>query len=589
MAQSKSPSTRDASGRIRDGYMPQRLTEPGVAAAIASKLDAPQAMALLKKAEVVPAAPRPARPLVVFSMDDSPYADKSVVMPILTEKGIKGSFCIKTDNIVNGPSTTALTWADLRQWQAAGHEIVSHTVTHKNLTTEVTTAQLEAELVDSKAALVSRGLDVVGFCYPYSASNAAVRERVRAHYQYGLGGSGSTVQPVSSYAIQRRGLGSGSDPAALKVLVDTAITNNELLIFLIHAGYDLDAAGQATLREIIDYVKSKSVSIVTAREAFQLVGNVVDVGDYVNSSSTQYHVVSGNGTVKSKPETSSTVYRGTNSVQVTDGPDTFLAGAITYASVNSIAPNGNTGQWPQAGPGNVITNRIEPAYNSWTFQDFLPTSGTATIWRRRASGTSTWGAWQNIGGSTAAASTHKVETAMDANAANKLITEFSLGTTITTVPNPGSTGPGGQPGVLRTVRALESTTYPGYNYQEWFPYQGTGIQKRYATAEGWSAWQVMGGDVVRQNAGNSAACAKVITDYSNGQTIELVPAPTTGGSPGGAPGVLTTHKYTSDTTYPGYNFQTYHVYGTSVTTDTYKRNAASATTWTPWLKITQTA
>jgi peptidoglycan/xylan/chitin deacetylase (PgdA/CDA1 family) len=530
-----------------------------------------------------PAGPRPAQPLVVFSFDDAPYTDKSVVMPILTEKAIKGTFCIKTNSVVTGTSGTSLTWQDLRDWQAAGHELNSHTVTHANLTTEVTTAQLEAELVDSKAAMIAQGLDVVGFCYPYSANNAAVRERVRAHYEYALGGAGSTIQPLGTYAITRYGIGSASVAATVKARVDTAIAAGEVLIFLIHSSYDLDAAGQTMLRDVIDYVKASSAKIVTAREAFRLAGNIVDVGDYPGG--VDYTVIGGNGKLKAS-EAGNVIKRNTNTVKITDAPNVFIDGKIYYDTVNTQAGGNDAGQWPYASPGNVITNKMEPAYNSWVFQQFIPTAApTGLVYTRRATSTTTWGAWV----SNAGASTHTVYTAMDATSVTKPLTDFPLGTSLQVVPNPGSTGPGGVPGVLRTFRATEAMTYPSYSWQQWDSYQSTASFKRYAlTSSTWSAWEgIVSNFPTRQNTQDAAACAKMFTDYVVGITYEIVPAPTSGGAPGGGvPGVLKTVKMTTDTAYPGYSYQEYHVHGNTDTTDTYKRNAASATTWTAWKKFT---
>jgi peptidoglycan/xylan/chitin deacetylase (PgdA/CDA1 family) len=66
--------------------------------------------------------------------------------------------------------------AQIRDWLAAGHEIGSHSMTHRNLR-HLDAAQAREEIAGSKKALEDRfGVPVAHFCYPYGRWNEAARD-----------------------------------------------------------------------------------------------------------------------------------------------------------------------------------------------------------------------------------------------------------------------------------------------------------------------------------------------------------------------------------------------------------------------------
>jgi peptidoglycan/xylan/chitin deacetylase (PgdA/CDA1 family) len=66
--------------------------------------------------------------------------------------------------------------AQVRDWLGAGHEIGSHSMTHRNLR-HLGAAQAREEIAGSKKALEDRfGVPVAHFCYPYGSWNEAVRD-----------------------------------------------------------------------------------------------------------------------------------------------------------------------------------------------------------------------------------------------------------------------------------------------------------------------------------------------------------------------------------------------------------------------------
>ena len=68
--------------------------------------------------------------------------------------------------------------AQVREWLAAGHEIGSHSATHRNLRHLGPAAAREEVFASKKSLEDTFGLEVRHFCYPYGSWNAAVRDLV---------------------------------------------------------------------------------------------------------------------------------------------------------------------------------------------------------------------------------------------------------------------------------------------------------------------------------------------------------------------------------------------------------------------------
>lgn len=68
--------------------------------------------------------------------------------------------------------------AQIREWLAAGHQIGSHSMTHRNLR-HLSPAEMREEISASKKLLEDRfGVEIRNFCYPYGSWNQTVRDLV---------------------------------------------------------------------------------------------------------------------------------------------------------------------------------------------------------------------------------------------------------------------------------------------------------------------------------------------------------------------------------------------------------------------------
>jgi peptidoglycan/xylan/chitin deacetylase (PgdA/CDA1 family) len=83
-------------------------------------------------------------------------------------------------DIVKGDVAEALMdEGQIREWLNAGHEIGSHSMTHRNLR-HLSPADAREEIFGSKKSLEDRfGVPVQHFCYPYGSWNEEVRDLVR--------------------------------------------------------------------------------------------------------------------------------------------------------------------------------------------------------------------------------------------------------------------------------------------------------------------------------------------------------------------------------------------------------------------------
>jgi len=100
---------------------------------------------------------------------------------ILRSRGVKGVFAITTGWI---GKRGHLTWDDVTKLYEQGHEVCSHSHTHRNLT-ELEESDLDYELGFSKRLLEDAlGEDIDCFIYPYGLYNTKVIRYTAKYYSY---------------------------------------------------------------------------------------------------------------------------------------------------------------------------------------------------------------------------------------------------------------------------------------------------------------------------------------------------------------------------------------------------------------------
>jgi peptidoglycan/xylan/chitin deacetylase (PgdA/CDA1 family) len=166
-----------------------------------------------------PVPPRSA----VLTFDDG-YADfASTVAPLLAARGLPSTLYVTTGALRGDgrppgggpfPSVTTLSWAQVRELDAAGVEIGGHTVTHPQLDT-LTRTSVREEVAGCKRRIEDAlGHRVDAFAYPHGYSSRTVRGLVR---QAGWT-SAAAIRAASAFSSER------DDPlrfARLMVQADT--------------------------------------------------------------------------------------------------------------------------------------------------------------------------------------------------------------------------------------------------------------------------------------------------------------------------------------------------------------------------------
>ena len=124
--------------------------------------------------------PAPVR--VTLTFDDSLKDHLLIAAPLLEKRGWRGTFNLVTDKI--GADDKFLTWDDVRELLRRGHEIATHTKTHRNLVVLLEKEGEEAvrrELAESRDAIA----DATGFtprflCPPFIRQNDETERLCRA-------------------------------------------------------------------------------------------------------------------------------------------------------------------------------------------------------------------------------------------------------------------------------------------------------------------------------------------------------------------------------------------------------------------------
>ncbi|SMB80504.1 polysaccharide deacetylase family protein [Deinococcus hopiensis] len=217
-------------------------------------------------------------PMITFITDDASKADKTKLLPLFKAKGIVATSAVISGQMTN-PDPYFLGLEGVRELKQAGWEIVSHTVSHPDMTT-LSDEDLLREVRDSKKELALFGFNTDTLVYPYGQQDARVRAVVCKYFRHGVlaWGEGNTLPLTTNYQIGRYALGAYANGTwgtldFYKATVDQAVKNKDWLVFMIHPGDELHTDQQQEyLSQTIDYIKGKGVPVVTMGEALRRMG-----------------------------------------------------------------------------------------------------------------------------------------------------------------------------------------------------------------------------------------------------------------------------------------------------------------------------
>ncbi len=153
---------------------------------------------------------------ISYTFDDGLRDQFTLAVPLLNEVGFKGTFFVVPGKTAETPEAAAakqfepkvmgsVSWPELKTMAAQGHEIASHTWSHRNQA-KITAVEADAELSKSFDAIKARiGKPPLTLAFPYNQSTPEARTNALKYFvacrEYQVGtGSNTTTASLNTWA-----------------------------------------------------------------------------------------------------------------------------------------------------------------------------------------------------------------------------------------------------------------------------------------------------------------------------------------------------------------------------------------------------
>ncbi len=230
--------------------------------------------------------------IVSLTFDDT-LADQAQVADLAAARGMRVTFFINSPRLDH---TGYLTRADVLAFQAAGHEIGGHTLSHADLPT-LDPDEAKREVCNDRLALLAGGFAVRTFAYPFGDDNAAV-DQIAADCNYnsardvgGLVAPGSCAGCPFANTIPPDRLFSVRTPDSIKI--DTTLDTLEgyvlqaeqhgggwvpLVFHHVCDGCNSLSVSPATLAAFLDWLAARQDSGTVVQTMGDVIGGPVQPG-----------------------------------------------------------------------------------------------------------------------------------------------------------------------------------------------------------------------------------------------------------------------------------------------------------------------
>ena len=216
-------------------------------------------------------------------VDDDGYPQVHQMLKPLTEsEGVPIATAVITSRI--DKLSASMTLQQIKECQAAGMEVVSHTHTHRRLS-ELTPEEQEYEIKTAKEYLQRHGFNHDVLVYPFGAADETTQKITARYHRAGVyidyGQHLLNNPPILQYRLERVYYNDDQGNNYVqrcKDKIDEAITRNSLIIIGMHCFYD--GFNPEGLREVIRYAKSRGIEITTFKRALESYSNIIDLPDF---------------------------------------------------------------------------------------------------------------------------------------------------------------------------------------------------------------------------------------------------------------------------------------------------------------------
>ena len=207
--------------------------------------------------------------IISFIDDDCRIETYNKILPLMKESKVPWGIACPVGQL---GTDTFMSVDQLKEMIAAGATVLSHHQKQYAMNQFQNRNEYENELSRTDAAFKAIGLEPKSICYPNGICVDGYMDIVKDHYDYGFTvDRGVNTIPLESLFLKRVEIFPTSEIYTfddVKKYVDN-IKDGEWLIFMTHAWYT--TFDSAKLTELINYVKNKSISIVSVDEGMSRV------------------------------------------------------------------------------------------------------------------------------------------------------------------------------------------------------------------------------------------------------------------------------------------------------------------------------
>lgn len=320
--------------------------------------------------------------IITIESDDALLTDYTVLLPFLSARNVPATLAVPPGAV---GKTGRMNWTQLREVvENYDWTVCSHTVNEVQLGT-VPLDVAEREMKESKEMIEAQGFKCEHLSYPNGSHSDAVMEIAKKYYKSSTTVTiGVNTAPVMSQKLYRLSLYT-YDLTRIKTEIDKAVANNGWLIIYTHGdAFANDPLLQQKLSDAIDYAKTKNIDFMNHDDAWEEMGNVLDLGVLGSASVPNNFVLSKRGdAILNGIPINQMVVKEWEGESIDSLPKDFPDNQVTIINYFS----GYNGGFPEHNQGTLIVHRGLWASLSW--QMWLPYHKNE-IYMRHASSDEAW-------------------------------------------------------------------------------------------------------------------------------------------------------------------------------------------------------